>query len=246
MKSKHHHLQTIPSTQDWAKENFTSFNLDEFNIVIASEQTKGRGRFNRHWHSPKDKNAYVTYCFAVPLSKISLSSISLVVGLSIAEALQKLGLQVKLKWPNDLFIEGKKAGGILIETKEYKEQQVFFVGFGININMTLEELKSVECEATSLYAETNKTWSIQSITESVETTFKRNLPIFLKEGFQSFKKDFESISFLAGKTILFNTGKEAVQGKYVEVNSEGGLTLELKDKTHHTYFSGEIISWESQ
>jgi BirA family transcriptional regulator, biotin operon repressor / biotin---[acetyl-CoA-carboxylase] ligase len=244
MKSKHHHLQTIPSTQDWAKEHFSTFNLEEFHVVIAKEQTKGRGRFNRHWHSPKDKNAYVTYCFAVASKNASLSSISLVIGLSIAEAVQKIGLQVQLKWPNDLFISGKKAGGILVETQEHGANRIFFVGFGVNVNMTPNELNLIECEATSLYAETNKTWSVQSVTESIETVFKRNLPIFLKDGFVAFKSDFESISFLSGKTILFNTGKETIQGKYVEVNIEGGLTLELNDKTYKTFFSGEITGWE--
>lgn len=244
MKTKHHHFDSLTSTQDWAKENLPSLNLDEFHVISASEQTKGRGRFNRHWHSPKNKNAYVTYCFSIPLSKKSLNPISLVMGLTISEALQKLGLISKLKWPNDIFIDGKKAGGILIETQEQKDKKIFYAAYGLNINMDAKELQAIDCPATSLLFETKKTWSIASITEPIETLFKRNLAIFLEKGFEPFEQDFEATSFLAGKIVSLDLGKEVIKGNYVKVNNEGALVLQLKDGSQKAFFSGEIINWE--
>ncbi len=243
MESQHHYFNKVDSTQDWAKDNFSSFDLEKLHVVSALEQTKGRGRFNRHWHSPKG-GAYFTYCFLVPEHDHSLNPISLVTGITFAEVLQKLGLKVMLKWPNDIYISGKKAGGILVETKETPEGKVFFVGIGLNINIDANELRAVSCPATSVSVETNKSWSVKPIMLPAENIFKRNLEIFLKEGFAAFDKDFEAISFLAGKKVTMDYGKETIVGIYQRVDENGSLVLKLKDDSSKAFSSGEIISWE--
>lgn len=243
LESHHHHFDSLPSTQDWAKEHFKTLDLNKFNIISASEQTKGRGQFDRHWHSPKG-GAYTTFCFLVSDHQQPMNAISLVTGLSFAEALQKLGLIVKLKWPNDLYIDGKKAGGILVETKEITGGKVFFVGVGLNINLSLDDLKAAHCEATSISAETQKSWSIKPIMSGAENIFKRNLAIFLKEGFQPFIQDYEALSYLAGKTIVIEHANQNFEGHYQKIDEQGSLVLKLKDGSLKPFFSGQIISWE--
>lgn len=244
MKTKHHHFESIHSTQDQAKENLPTLDLEKFHVFTAQEQTKGRGRFNRHWHSPKGLNAYITYAFSVNINLKSASSISLMTGLTIAEVLQKLGLKAELKWPNDIYVDGKKMGGILVESTTHDHKTVFFVGFGLNINMDQNQLSHIDCPATSLFAETNKTWNLNLITEPIETLFKRNLEIFLEKGFEAFQEDFEAISFLADKTITLDLGKETLTGQYCCVNSDGALVLKLKDGEEKAFYSGEITNWE--
>lgn len=243
METKHHHFEKIPSTQDWAKENLNTLDLDQFHVISTLEQTKGRGQFDRHWHSPKG-GAYITYCFLVPDQRQPLNAISLVTGLSFAEALQKLGLTVQLKWPNDLYIKGKKAGGILVETQEVTGGKVFFVGVGLNINVSLDDLKAAQCEATSLLAETQKTWSIKPIMSGAENIFKRNVEIFLKEGFSAFISDYESLSYLSNKKIMIEHAHQTYEGTYEKVDESGSLVLKLSDGTIKAFFSGQIISWE--
>ncbi|MCH9632063.1 MAG: Bifunctional ligase/repressor BirA [Chlamydiae bacterium] len=244
MEIKHHHFNKLESTQDWAKDNYESFDLKKFHVISANEQSKGRGRFDRNWHSPHGGGAYATYCFLVSEHSHPLNPISLVTGLTFAEVLQKLGLIVKLKWPNDIFINDKKAGGILVETKETTKGKVFFVGVGLNINMDANQLVNIDCPATSVQVETRKTWGIKSIMNPAESLFQRNLEIFLKEGFTAFQPDFESLSFLAGKTILMDHGKESAEGIYHGVDETGAIVLQLKDKTLKAFHSGEITSWE--
>ncbi len=244
MKTIRHHFPTIDSTQDWAKSQLNTFDLNHFHVISAQEQTKGRGRFNRHWHSPKNVNIYVTYCFSIPKSDFSFNPLSLVTGLCIAEALQKLGMRAKLKWPNDIYIGNEKIGGILTETQEAESGRVFFVGFGLNVNMNLEQLSQIDCPATSLLAQTNKKTSIPMLMETIETIFKRNLSVFIQEGFAKFHPDFQEISLLTGKKVMLDLGTEVIEGMCKGVDGEGALILEDKDQSLHTYFSGEIISWE--
>lgn len=244
METQTHHFNSLESTQDWAKEHFSSLDHSKFHVISANRQTKGRGRLDRHWHSPEGTGAYITYCFFIKMSLSNLSSISLMTGVTIAEALQKLGLTVKLKWPNDIFINEKKAGGILIETKPFDQGHVVFVGFGLNVNTSAEDLSPIGRPATSLYIETEQVWDIPTVVEPIETIFKRNLDTFLKQGFKAFEKDFENIAFLNGKKIIISHGKDATIGHYQGVDSSGALLLKLADGQIKAFASGEIISWE--
>lgn len=244
MDSVYHHFEKINSTQDWAKENFHAFDLSKLHIITADQQLKGRGRLNRHWHSPQKTGLYVTFSFFVPNLQFSFNPLSLVTGLTFAEVLQKFGLQVLLKWPNDLYVNNKKLGGILTETKEIQGGRIFFIGVGLNVNMSLDELAHIERPATSILAETHKNSSMKSILQPAETIFKRNLKLFLDHGFEVFLKDFEEVSFLAGKKVLFDLGHEVIERKYCRVDKDGALVLKDQNGQEQKYVSGEIKGWE--
>lgn len=77
-----------------------------------------------------------------------------------------------------------------------------------------------------------------------EIIFKRNLKLFLERGFEVFLKDFEEISFLAGKKVLFDLSHEVIEGHYCRVDKDGALVLKTRDGHEHKYVSGEIKGWE--
>lgn len=244
MQTQYHEFTTLTSTQDWAKEHLSTLDLKKFHIIFSHEQTKGRGRFDRAWHSPKNVNLYVTYCFKIEPIKHSFLPLSLVTGLSIAKTLQKNQIKVKLKWPNDIFIEGKKAGGILVEMLDHHHDKVAIVGFGLNVNMTLDQLKQIHSPATSLLVETHAQHNLVVLMKDIEMEFKHDLKLFIEHGFNHFQKEFEQLSFLKGKKITLEQGHQTIEGMYDHIDTSGAICLTLEDGKTQIFNSGEIKSWE--
>lgn len=244
LKIKHFYFESIDSTQTKAKENLKTLKLDQLTIFSAEHQTHGKGRFNKQWLSPKSSNLYVTMCFALKEKANNPGCITLILALSIAEVLQKVGINAKIKWPNDIFVDGKKIGGILAEVKQEAEQSWMLLGFGLNINMDLESLNKVDKPATSIFALTNRKWGLDPIKSGIENAFNLSLKNYFEKGFEIFKNDFDEISFLKGKKIRFDLGSSVITGTYENIDLDGQLMIKLDNGKTQTVNSGEIIDWE--
>jgi BirA family biotin operon repressor/biotin-[acetyl-CoA-carboxylase] ligase len=244
MRSEYHHLESVDSTQTFAKKHISSFDPKAFTIISADEQLKGKGRFNRHWYSSKGNSVLTTYCFFVEDTSLNLGPITLVLALSICEVLQKLGLRPKIKWPNDVFLHSNKCAGILAEVEPKEGGQQVFLGYGLNVNLSEEELRPLEFEATSLFIETNRKWTLDQLSTPIEILFKRDLSLFLEKGFEPFHAAYEDLSFFHGKTVRLDLGHEVTAGSYVGIDKSGAIILKLKDGSIKTFVSGEIIDWE--
>jgi BirA family biotin operon repressor/biotin-[acetyl-CoA-carboxylase] ligase len=122
-------------------------------LVVALEQTQGRGRRGRHWSSPRAKGIYASWILPLP-SREQLVTLPLLVAVGLADGLTAvLDDDCRLKWPNDLIVGGRKIGGILIESLPMEEEGVVaIIGFGINYSQTRDELPVVA--ATSIGLET--------------------------------------------------------------------------------------------
>lgn len=135
------HFQTIDSTNRWLLENGQCHD-----VCIADQQTAGRGRRGKAWHSPDTGNIYLSikYCFDQIHPHFSL--LGLVMGVAVAEVLECIGLQEhKLKWPNDIYWQNAKLGGILLESQKTGE---VIVGIGLNVT---EDAVDVGQAKTSLH-----------------------------------------------------------------------------------------------
>lgn len=122
-------------------------------IVVANSQTKGRGRLNRAWFSPKGKNVYLSILLTPSEKKVGM--IPFICGLAASDALKKFGLETKLKWPNDLVVADKKIGGILCE---YKGKGLVVAGTGVNLDTEFSEFPDeIANLATSYLIETKRT-----------------------------------------------------------------------------------------
>lgn len=180
------HFESIDSTNSWAKRNALSLDRAEVTCVSADCQTAGRGRLHRTWISPAGVNLYVSFCFFIPADKECLFQVGQLLGLSTADLLHKHGFHVRLKWPNDLLIEGKKIGGILCETLAMENQLCVIVGLGLNVNMEREALDLIDQPATSLFIVSEKKYAISQLLEELTHLFNRHLEKFLAAGFESF------------------------------------------------------------
>jgi len=177
-------------------------------VVLAEEQTAGRGRAGRTWHSERAAGVYLTLLLRPKLAPVQAPLLTMMAGLSAHTAVEAVtGLAVDLKWPNDLIIRGKKAGGIL--TEMYAEPgQVRFVIVGIGLNVNQEqfpgELANV---ATSLRQETGKPQSRMELLVRLLREFERDYNRFVREGVASVVKRFEVLSSYAqGKRVSVSNG----------------------------------------
>tara|TARA_B100000941_G_scaffold241801_1_gene185493 strand:- start:1219 stop:1962 length:744 start_codon:yes stop_codon:yes gene_type:complete len=125
----------IDSTNDEAKRIDI---LKEFHVIIAEKQTLGKGRQGKKWSSPDSGNIYMTICTQNDLSS---SPISLITGLACKNAIDEISgrSSIMLKWPNDILLNNKKVGGILVEIESEQKKIRTIVGIGINLNIKKEE-----------------------------------------------------------------------------------------------------------
>lgn len=153
-----YHFPTIDSTNAYAKRNISSFKKEHLALITADEQTAGRGRYAKTWHSPKGENIYATYVF---FSKDEIDQVNLVQLLAKAavETLKHYQVMATIKWPNDLLVNGKKIAGILIEVMD----DCVIMGIGLNINMTENSLIHIDQKATSLFLETGVQYSTKDV-----------------------------------------------------------------------------------
>lgn len=125
----------INSTNEYLLTHYAE--LPNGSLCLAESQTAGRGRRGRQWYSPLGQNLYFSMLWKYPPQHTEqLSSLSLVVAIVIAETFEQLGVSgVQIKWPNDIYYQGKKAGGILIESKIDRNAISLVIGIGLNLSM---------------------------------------------------------------------------------------------------------------
>lgn len=180
------HFESIDSTNSWAKRSVTALDRTGLTCVSAACQTAGRGRLHRTWISPAGVNLYVSFCFFVPAERDCLFQAGQLLGLSAAELLRRQGFDVRLKWPNDLLIAGKKVGGVLCETVAVDNGLCVIAGLGLNVNMEQTALDAIDQPATSLFATSGQKREIAPLLEDLAQIFDSYLEKFLAEGFESF------------------------------------------------------------
>ena len=214
----------------------------EGTVVLAEEQTAGRGRAGRSWHSERASGIYVTLLLRPKLAPVQAPLLTMMAGLSAHTAVQAVtGLNVDLKWPNDLMINSKKAGGILTEMHA-EPTQVNFVIVGIGLNVNQEkfpgELGSI---ATSLRTETGKSHSRLELLVRLLREFESDYNRFLKEGVASVTGRFESASSYAkNKRVRVSNGKGSYVGVTAGLSAEGLLKVRRDDGETVTVIAGDV------
>jgi BirA family transcriptional regulator, biotin operon repressor / biotin---[acetyl-CoA-carboxylase] ligase len=211
-------------------------------VVLAEEQTAGRGRAGRTWHSERGAGLYATLLLRPKLSPAQAPLLTMLAGLSAHSAVQsQTGLVAELKWPNDLLLNGKKFGGIL--TEMYAEPNlVQFVIIGIGINANQEKFPGeLAATATSLGKETGKFQSRLEFLVRLLSQFESDYNRFLREGAPYVVQRFELVSsFASGKRVRVDTGMETYLGMTAGLSPEGMLIVKRDDGAVVTVISGDV------
>lgn len=238
------HFDTIDSTNTWTKHHATELDPQALTVVTASEQTAGRGRFKRQWVSPNGQSVYATFGFFVDKHRKDIGNLPQILAISASKVLEGLSFHPKLKWPNDILLSGKKVSGILCETTPLSDHLCIALGIGLNVNMGMDLLKQIDRPATSLFVEDGVERSIEEVTKQITDHFKKDLMIFLEDGFYPFYQSYlERLVHREGDLIRFDDNRVVWEGIFQRITPEGALNLYIPSTNQtKTFHSGEIIS----
>ena len=236
------HIKKITNSTNDDVRDLLKVNKNQKIAVLAEQQNQGRGRNNKKWVSPFGKNIYLSFGWSSSMKVSQLEGLSLAVGVSVYRMLIKIGLtSVKLKWPNDILIDGKKLGGILIETiSSHDQASKIIIGIGLNINMEEAEGNRIDQDWTTLRKEFKKEVDRNEIAGLLLNELIILTKIFTESGLKSYIKDFNLVNFLNNKECTVSlTDEQRIIGVAEKVNEKGELILKSHDKTY-TLRNGEV------
>lgn len=233
---------SVDSTQKLAFSKITDIK-DPF-IVVAGEQTEGRGRFNRAWASPEKSGLYMSAVFKPDIYLNEIIKFNLFISLAIANAIEKsFSLEAGIKWPNDIYINGKKVCGFLTEViSENNMIQSIICGIGINLYDT-DEISNLET-ATSIENELrlndrmdfDTASFLGHLTEELEKQYNQ----FINTPFSSIREEWIAKSIIFGKEMRITEMNRTFTARPVDITDEGFLLAADQYGETHKIISADI------
>jgi BirA family transcriptional regulator, biotin operon repressor / biotin---[acetyl-CoA-carboxylase] ligase len=224
-----HYFEEVGSTQRVAAE-MAEEGAQQGTVVIAELQNAGRGRLGRSWHSPPGINLYATIILRPHIPLIEVPCLSLVAGVAAAEALETVAPDIiSLKWPNDLWLNGRKTGGIIAEAVTDSRQQLACVllGIGLNLNLTLEDLPAdLHGKATSVRIETGRQCDRTAIAAALFNRLHSRYMEAEASGFAAIRPAFERYMALRGRRVTVIEAGSPTVGEVKGIGVDGALLLE--------------------
>lgn len=232
----------IDSTNQYMLERIPS--LSSGDTCLAEYQSAGRGRRGRQWLSPFGCNLYLSMYWKLEQGPAAAIGLSLVVGIIIAETLNKLtGGNIKVKWPNDLYLNDKKLAGILVElTGKTGDAANIIIGVGINIGMrnnNIDKEKVINQDWSSLI-DIARDIDRNILAVSIINSLKEALIIFEKEGLTPFLGRWFELDNFLGREVKLLIGDEIITGIEQGINQQGALLLQESNGNITPYIGGEI------
>jgi BirA family biotin operon repressor/biotin-[acetyl-CoA-carboxylase] ligase len=208
-------------------------------ICLADHQTAGRGRRGRQWQSPRGENLYLSLGLMFRGGFAMLDGLSLVLGLAVAEALEKQGVNgVGLKWPNDVFVQGSKLAGILVELQGELEEGVIHVVAGIGINVHMSRAEGLEQAWTSLARSMpDRSWQRNQLSADVIASVLEVSEKFAATGFEGFRSQWQSRDIFSGQALTTVDG--TLLGMGCGVDDKGNYLIDVDGKLEKVR-AGEI------
>ena len=195
-------------------------------VALAEEQTQGRGRRGRSWHSPAGANLYLSLGWRFHGPVESLSGLSLAIGAMLAEVIARdFEVDLALKWPNDLFHGERKLGGVLIELLGEQNGAIPVVaGIGLNVNMPLEDTKSIQRPWTDLATARGSQVDRNSLAAQLINQLASGLTDIAGGDMGGWLEQWRQRDFLHGRQVLVE-GSPTVAGKAAGVDQHGALLV---------------------
>jgi BirA family biotin operon repressor/biotin-[acetyl-CoA-carboxylase] ligase len=238
-----HLLAQTTSTNDDVKA-LALGGAPEGTVVLAEQQTRGRGRQGRPFVSPAGVGIYLSVLVRPTIDLARLPQLTLMVAVATADAITDVcGLSIHLKWPNDVEIDGKKVAGILTEAVlRPGEPPIVIIGIGINVNTTLEQFPpGLHARVTSLALATGAPVSRPHVIAPLLARLEEIYHTFQHAGVAPILERWRHYSRLPGRVVQFSQATETQTGRVIGLDDDGALVVQTVDGVHHHLVSGDVI-----
>lgn len=229
----------ISSTMDAARDHATTTTPGEVALIWAKKQTHGRGRHGRSWLS-KEGNLYSSFVVYPKVPVKHAYEISFVGALAVGHALEKAGLDsFKYKWPNDIFINGAKVGGVLLELEAYTSDQYYvIVGVGINVN---DAPKNMMYPTTCLAEHMDKNIEVSHILEHLAHAFEAEITLWQEGGFDAVRERWiEKALVQPGAPIVVKAMGTSYEGVFLDLDASGALLMQTLEGEAKKISAGDV------
>lgn len=217
----------INSTSDWIKEQSSAYL-----VCLAEQQTAGRGRHGHEWHSPNAENIYLSFSWQFDKVPDHLGLLGLWMGIVLSETMEKFGLKDHgVKWPNDLYWQQKKMGGILVEASNLSSKLV--IGIGLNVNMEVGEC--IDQPWTSVSEALSRFLDRNELLVTILDALYVAMIEFPHMSTAEFMRRWNKCDLIRGHSVSFNNGDSQYVGEARGVDEQGHLKVMLE--------SGELRSF---
>lgn len=227
-------LPIIDSTNQYLLDRIAT--LKSGDSCVAEFQTQARGRRGRKWFAPFGTNLYFSMYWRLEQGIAAAMGLSLVVGIVIADTLRSIsGQDVRVKWPNDLYLKDQKLAGILVElASKTGDSAHVVIGVGVNLNMTNPDANIVNQKWANL-----GNFDRNLLVAQIAKTLKTKLIQFEQQGLAPFIKDWDRLDNFANRPVKLLIGDNIIRGIAKGITDQGALKLEQDGKIT-TYIGGEI------
>ena len=214
-------------------------------VVVAETQTAGRGRQRRLWHSPSGKNLYFSVLLRPQCPQARLPQLAMVAALALHQALRKVApeLDIGLKWPNDLWLNGQKLSGILCECPPQSgERRAIVVGVGLNVNARREDFPpELQETATSLAIAAGHDFDRTTLLAELLNAFgELYINWFNSKDLELFLSTWEKADILRGRTITVVRPTDQLEGVVLGITATGLLRLEVPGQSEVVVSAGDV------
>ncbi|PXW91741.1 BirA family biotin operon repressor/biotin-[acetyl-CoA-carboxylase] ligase [Streptohalobacillus salinus] len=236
------HYPSIDSTQVRAHERARA-GADEGLVISADQQLNGRGRMQRPFDSTDAKGVWLSFILRPQLAPTEAAKLTLVTAVALVDTFkQMINLDVKIKWPNDIYLNQKKIAGVLTEMEAEMDQiHYVIVGIGVNLNQRTSDFDPLlQDRVTSLFEETGETLDKQVFIQRLLETFEKWYTVFLTEGFVPIQKEWNRYVFKLNQPVYFLKQNERVKGLVQGLSAEGALVVVIEEHEHVKLYSSDI------
>lgn len=195
--------------------------------LFAETQTAGRGRLGRVWVSPPKSNIYLSLGWRTGLEPLELAGLSLAAGCAIGEGLERnFGLKMQLKWPNDLYLGGKKCGGVLIDLVQSSNQDwTIVVGVGLNVAMPNSGGNDIDQPWTDLGSHSAVPLTRNEVGGQLLGALVPLLSSWQVGAFSQWRESWSRRDLMAGHQITVQQGNHSISGRADGVDQSGALRV---------------------
>lgn len=235
------YFETIDSTNKYAKEHIKD--LADGAVIVAEEQSQGRGRLGRHWKSSKNKGIYFSIVLKPKLSPSRVSRITLIGASAVYLGLEEMGIKSLIKWPNDIILNGKKICGILTEmTCELGLVDYIVIGIGVNVNQDLDDFgEELKNKAGSIKLVSGEKLDRKLLLAKILNNFERLYQMYIEEdNFEETLKIARENSLIIGQEVSLLSFDSKEKVRVVDITEEGHLLVKTQGGQEKEVYSGEV------